>query len=149
MLLKTVMNPDVLFCEATTTIARAAGLMREAHVGDLVVVDNPDTTRSPIGVITDRDIVVEIVARGLSPTSTTLDSIIRKPVILAHEAEDTVELLERMRAHGVRRVPVVDARQRLTGIITLDDLLALVAADCHALVEIVGRGQAREHRSRR
>jgi CBS domain-containing protein len=149
MLLKAICTPDVICCGPATSVQAAASLMRLKHIGDLVVVDDPEEERIPLGVITDRDIVVEVIANGLNPATTTVRSLLRTPIVIAHEHEDASEALERMRTHAVRRLPVVGSEGKLAGIITLDDVLKLVAADINALVEIVCREQGREHRLRR
>ena len=149
MLLKSICTPDVVCCAPTTSALAAAALMREKHTGDLVVVDDPKQDRVPLGIVTDRDIVVEVLANALDPAATMVSSLLRTPVVVAHENEDTSDALERMRTHGVRRIPVLDDEGRLVGIVTLDDVLKLLAADINTLVEIVGREQGREHRLRR
>jgi len=92
---------------------------------------------------------VDVLAAGLSPATTTVSSILHPPVVVANENEDASEALQRMRVHGVRRLPVVGLEGRLVGILTLDDVLDLVAADLNAIVDLVARQQDREHRSRR
>ncbi len=149
MLLKAICTPDVICCGPATSVQAAASLMRLKHTGDLVVVDDPEEDRIPLGVITDRDIVVEVIANCLNPATTAVRSLLRTPIVIAQEHEDASEALERMRTHAVRRLPIVSSEGKLVGIITLDDLLQLVAADINALVEIVSREQGREHRLRR
>lgn len=149
MLLKAISTPDVVCCGPTTSIQAAAALMRAKHTGDLVVVDNPEEERVPLGIITDRDIVVEVLATGMNPATTTVRSLLHPPVVIANEDEDASEALERMRKHGIRRLPIVGAEGRLVGILTLDDVIKLLAADLNALVDLVDRQQNREHRSRR
>jgi CBS domain-containing protein len=123
--------------------------MSRHHIGDLVVVGEPAADQVPLGVVTDRDIVVEVLGNGLDPATTQVTSILRKPVVVAHDSEDVAQVIERMKAQGVRRMPVVDRGGRLVGIVTLDDLLRLVAADLDALVDLVSRQQNRERRTRR
>jgi|SRR6185503_1725807 len=149
MLLKEICMPDVVYCGPETSAAEAAHLMRRKHVGDLVVVEAPSEERTPIGVVTDRDLVVEVLAKDLDPKTTRLVDIMRAPVVVATETEDTAQAIERMRTHGVRRIPVVDGSGTLTGIVTLDDLLKQFAADANALLDIVVKGQSHEHRARR
>jgi CBS domain-containing protein len=149
MLLKAICTPDVICCGPATSVQAAASLMRLKHTGDLVVVDDPEEDRIPLGVITDRDLVVEVLANGLNPATTAVRSLLQTPIVIAQEHEDASEALERMRTHAVRRLPIVGSEGKLVGIITLDDLLQLVAADINALVEIVSREQGREHRLRR
>lgn len=149
MLLKDLCTPDVISCTGDSTVLHAARLMRQHHVGDVVVVDEAETDQSPIGVVTDRDIVVEVLGKELDPARVTLRQIIRTPVVIASTSEDIAQAVERMRYHGVRRIPVVDESSRLAGILCLDDLLKRLAADAAILAEVVTREQDREHRARR
>ncbi len=149
MQLKEIYTPDVVCCTPGTTIATAAQLMRDRHVGDIVVVDDPRDERSPLGVVTDRDIVVGALAEGLDPATTPVLSIMRSPAVIASESEDSSQVLSRMRENGVRRLPVVDPRGRLSGIVTLDDLLGVIVDEVTTLLQVVNRGQVRERRTRR
>jgi len=112
MLLKEVCTPEVVCCGAQTRVLQAAQLMRHKHVGDLVVVGDPQEDRVPLGIVTDRDLVVEVLGNGLDPATTTLGSLMHKPVVIANENEDTTTVVARMREHGVRRVPVVTGKAR-------------------------------------
>ncbi len=149
MLLKEVCTLDVVCCGVDMRVTAAAQLMRTHHVGDLVLVQDPEEERVPLGVITDRDLVVEVLGNGRDPATTALGSLMHRPVVIANEKEDTAVVLERMRTHGVRRVPVVDAHGAAVGIITLNDLLKVLVDEAAALVEIMSRGQDRERRTRR
>lgn len=149
MLLRDVCTPDVISCTPESTALHAARLMRQHHVGDVVVVEDVETGQSPIGVVTDRDIVVEVLGRELDPARVTLRQIMRTPVVIASVSEQVGEAVRRMTFHAVRRMPVVDESSRLVGILCLDDLLKRLAADAGSLAEIVTREQDREHRVRR
>ena len=149
MLLKDLCTPDVVSCTPDSSALHAARLMRQHHVGDVVVVEDTETGQSPTGVVTDRDIVVEVLGRELDPAKVTLREVMRKPAVIASTSEDVAQAVERMKAHGVRRIPVVDAGSRLAGIVCLDDLLKQLAVEAASLAEIIAREQDREHRSRR
>lgn len=149
MLLKDVCTLEVVCCGARTPVRDAARLMRSKHVGDLVVVGDPEEERIPVGVITDRDLALEVLANGLDPATTTVADLVRRPVVIANEEEDTSTLIERMRTHGVRRVPVVDRAGATVGILTLDDLLKGLVDRAHALLQVMQTGQNRERRERR
>ena len=149
MKMKEVCTPDAEWCGRETSALEAARLMRHKHVGDLVVVDDPDGARTPIGVVTDRDLVIEIMAKGVDPSTVTVAELVRTPVVIADETEDAGPVIERMRAHGVRRIPVVDHRGSVTGIVTLDDLLKCMIEEAGKLVGIVAKGHDREQRARR
>jgi CBS domain-containing protein len=147
--LKEFCTVDVVCCTANTRASDAARLMREKHVGDLVVVKEHDDEMIPLGVVTDRDVAVEVLGNGLDPEKTMVASLMRTPVVVAQESEDSSQAIERMRVHGVRRLPIVDAHGVVTGIVTLDDLLRLLVADAGALLQIMEKGQSRERRTRR
>jgi CBS domain-containing protein len=149
MKLKELCTPEVVYCTAQISALHAARLMRERHVGDLVVIDESKDTHAPIGIVTDRDIVVEVLAKDLDPATTRVGQIMRVPLVIGRMSEEVDTALERMRTHGVRRVPVLDDTEQLVGILSLDDLLKRLAADAAVLADIVTREQDREHRLRR
>lgn len=149
MLLGSICTLNVECCSPRATVLEAAALMRRKHIGDLVVVDDGENEQVPLGIITDRDIVIEVLGKGLDPATTLVGSVIRTPVVIAREGEDSSQALERMRAHGVRRMPVVSSGGRLIGIITIDDMLKHLASDASQLAEIVAREQSHEQRTRR
>jgi CBS domain-containing protein len=143
-------NREVVYALRETTVVEAARLMRSHHVGSLVVVDQIGTgKRKPVGIVTDRDIVVEVTATGLDPKTITTEDIMSSQLATVRE-EDTVEqTMEMMRFKGVRRLPVVDRDGGLAGIVTIDDLLELVAENLVELTRIVSREQAEEARGRK
>jgi len=140
---------DVACCTPRTTALEAAHLMRHKHTGDLVVVEDDQDRKEPLGIVTDRDIVVEVLAKGLDPATTLVGTLMRKPVVVAHEDEDSIQALERMSVHGVRRMPVVGSRGKLVGIVTVDDMVKRLAKEASVLTEIVAREQRQEERGRR
>jgi CBS domain-containing protein len=149
MQLNTFCMLDVKCCSPRITVLEAAHLMRRNHTGDLVVVDDDETKPAPLGVITDRDIVVEVLAKGLDPEVTTVGSVMRTPVVVADAGEDSTQVMERMRAQGVRRIPVTGAGGKLVGVVTVDDLRKRLAADAALLTDVIAREQNHEARTRR
>ena len=149
MLLKEVCVLDVASCGRDAGILEAARLMRQHHTGDLIVVDDPAGDRAPVGIVTDRDIVVEVLANDLDPAATTGARIMSPRLVIGSADDDVAAAIERLRLHGVRRLPVVDNDGSLMGIVTLDDLLKLHAAQAGALADIVWKEQEHEQRARR
>jgi CBS domain-containing protein len=141
---------QTVFCKRGETVQGAALLMRKHHVGDLVVVDQPDPEheRVPVGILTDRDIVVSVIALGLDPSSLQVGDIMTDDLLTVEEHDDVYETIERMRFRGIRRVPVVNSAGGLTGIISADDLLEFLADEMSELSRISPHQQAQEKRAR-
>lgn len=127
-----------------TSLVAAAQLMREDHVGSLVVVDNVNGSRQVQGLITDRDIVMSVVATGLDPETFRLEDIMNERVVTANEADSLLDLMRSMRDHGVRRVPVVGVQDELMGIVTMDDVLKILAQEMNTLVGSIDTGLKHE-----
>lgn len=149
MLLREFCTTEVAYCARDTTVFEAACLMSQKHVGDLVIVDDPNDERIPVGLVTDRDIVVKVIGGELSAKTTRVADIMRTPLICASESEDSSVALLRMREHGVRRLPVTGDHGKLVGIVTLDDLLRHLRREVGALTDVVAKEQDQERRLRR
>ena len=143
-----ICNREVVVAERTTTIVEAARMMRRYHVGDLVVVDEDQGRRVPVGMVTDRDLVVEVIAREQPLANCPVSAIMRDRVVCVPETAGVIETIQLMRNQGVRRVPVVDAGGGLVGILAADDLLDLLAEELSALARIAPRSQEREIRAK-
>lgn len=135
----------VVTIQRHATAEDAARLMRSTHVGDVIVVDAADT-RKPIGIVTDRDIAVEIIAQGLAPAATPVGSVMSAPLLTLQEDDGFLEALEKMSARGVRRAPVVDRDGRLTGLVSVDDLVPLLARELAKIGALIRHEQAAEIR---
>lgn len=136
---------DVVTASPDVTIAAAAKLMRHHHVGSIVVCDRLNGgKRIPLGIVTDRDIVVEVVAPELHAETITVGDIMGRKVITAQETEGVQQVLEVMRSKGVRRLPIVREDGNLVGIVSIDDLFGALAKELSEVARIVARGQLRE-----
>ena len=149
MQLKNVCTVDVARCTADSSIYEAARSMRERHVGTLVVVEDDEEIALPVGIVTDRDIVVDVIGRNLDPHTTKVSSVMSSPIVVADECEDVTEAVERMQIHGVRRIVVTGAQGSLAGIFTMDDLLRLNAEQAATPLSVLTKEQSRERRRRR
>jgi CBS domain-containing protein len=149
MLLKEFCTTDVAWCTRDTTVLEAAQMMRQKHIGDLVIVDDPKDEFTPVGLITDRDIVVKVIGDELSASQTRVGAIMRMPLVTASESEDSSVAISRMRHHGVRRLPVTGHRGKLVGIVTLDDLLRQLRSEVDSLLEIISKERDHEQRTTR
>jgi CBS domain-containing protein len=123
--------------------------MRAEHVGSVVVVEERGGERRPLGIVTDRDIVIEAVAAGLDAGTLTAGDVMGQRLVTVNEEDDVLTALARMREHGVRRLPVVDRAGRLAGILTIDNLLEAFSEQLEAAVGVVKAEQTRETTLRR
>jgi CBS domain-containing protein len=133
---------------ATADVAEVARTMREEHVGFLVVVNEGDTSREPLGVITDRDVVLQVCARDVDPHAATAADIMSRKPLVANEADDLNEALQAMRIAGFRRVPVLTASGALTGVIAIDDVVEVVAGLVCDIAGSIRNEQRQERRLR-
>jgi CBS domain-containing protein len=144
-----ICNREVIIAQRSNTILKAAQFMRQYHIGDVVVIEERGGVRVPVGIVTDRDLVMEIMAPELDQTAITVGDIMAPELATVKEDAGMFEAIEYMRAKGVRRLPVVDKGGGLVGIITLDDLLELLAEELLALAKLVKHEQEKEAMSRR
>jgi CBS domain-containing protein len=140
---------EVLVANRTTTVQEAARLMRHHHVGNLVVVDAPNGHRIPTGIVTDRDIVLSVVATKLDPAVFTLGDLLTEELVTVREDQGIFECIQKMRTKGVRRMPVIDAEGSLVGIVSVDDLIQLLGEEMSELGKLISREQVKETRSKR
>ena len=127
---------------------RAAALeMRNRHVGALLVVDE---ARRPVGILTDRDIVVAAIAvPGARPEGIRVVDAMSRRLAVAKADDGVFEAVETMGARGVRRLPVVDAQGVLIGILAADDVHRMIGAELAKLAEALRKGSERELAERR
>jgi CBS domain-containing protein len=140
---------DVVTVARGATITEVAKLMRQYHIGAVIVVDQRTEGKVPVGILTDRDIVVEIIAPGLDAAAVKVGELMQRPVMTVPEHADYGETVRLMAVNGVRRMPVVDARGSLVGIITVDDILRQLAGPLVALSDLTVRERHYETETRR
>jgi CBS domain-containing protein len=142
----------VVVAERSTTVLEAAQRMREQHVGCLVVVEprpGEGVARAVVGVVTDRDIVTGVVAKGLDPQILCVEDVMSGEVVTARSADSFAQLLAAMQRKGVRRLPVTDGEGSLVGLVTLDDLVEILAEQMHGVAQAIEAGQRHERLVRR
>ncbi len=135
---------EVAVADRAMTIQEAAQVMRQHHVGNVVVVDQHNGRRVPVGIVTDRDIVVSVVATKLDPAIFTVGDLAMHKPTTCLEDEGVLECIRKMRLKGIRRMPVMDQEGSLAGIIAVDDLIQLLAEEMNAIGKLIAREQAQE-----
>ncbi len=141
-----ICNREVICVERHVDLEDAVRLMRKHHVGDLVVVEERDGARYPVGIVTDRDIVVRVIGLGLPLEEFSIEDVMTHDLATALESDPVPETLRRMREKGVRRLPIVNENNQLTGILTADDMINMLAEDISNLAQLIRNQYHREVR---
>jgi len=149
MTIGAICNREVITVQRDATVLHAAMLMRQYHAGDVIVIENYKDKPVPVGIVTDRDVVIELVATELDCNVITTGDIMATNLTVVKESAGVFEAIQLMTAKGIRRLPVVDDGGGLVGIVTLDDLLLLLAKEFSALTKLVTREQKNEASKRR
>lgn len=143
-----ICNREVVTAEKHTSIAEAAKIMRRTHTGSLVIVDSDAPKAKPVGIITDRDLVIEVIAKDEEVTGLTAGDVMGPELLIARGNDGIWETILRMRAMGVRRLPVIDREGFLMGILSMDDLLEFLASELSDLAKLIKREAGREKETR-
>lgn len=142
-------NRDVVVVEKSESVRSAIKLMREHHVGDVVVVEMLENASRPVGILTDRDIVIEILAKDVDPDSVNVGDVMACQLVTTSEDTKLIDAIKLMRQKGVRRLPVINARQELQGILSVDDILELVVEQLSDVAGIISREVTNETKNRK
>ena len=141
-------NRDVVITEPNTIINEAAKLMRQYHVGDLVVVKKQGEENVPVGIVTDRDLVIEVLAQEVPPDSMTIKDVMNSKLVTVSEDETLLDTLALVQARGVRRILIVNDHGGLEGILSADDAIELIAEATNSLVKLVRHERMHEEQER-
>lgn len=127
-LLKDFATSIVAVVEPETTALVVAQLMRKHHIGALVVVDAEEKSKA-IGIVSDRDLILKLVAEELNPSIFTAGDIMSNNLVMANSKMDAMDVIKLMNHYHVRRVLVSDDAGRLVGIVTMEDILEFLAQE--------------------
>jgi predicted transcriptional regulator len=136
----------VVAINARADAVAAAQLMRNEHVGFLIVYRDGDELQRPVGVLTDRDLVLAVMAREVDAHAVTVEDVMTRQPLIANEHDEFSDLLQAMQMAGIRRVPVVDVRGALVGIIAIDDALDVITG---LMCDISGSIKSEQRQERR
>ena len=124
-LLNEVINKNVVTISPSSPLSEAAYMMMNEDVGALVVIDGESM---PVGIITDRDLVVSAMAERQNPDEVTVEEVMTKELIMIDEDADIFEMLRILSENSIRRLPVTRGT-KLKGIVSVDDLIVIVATE--------------------
>jgi CBS domain-containing protein len=130
----------VITCNRDTKIDEVAQLMRQHHIGDVLVTEESKGKQAPVGIVTDRDIVASVIALKLDPAIFSAGDLINRKLITVRADLGVFEAIREMRKHGVRRMPVLDQEGTLVGIVSIDDLIELLAHEMSELAQVDFQG---------
>lgn len=147
--LKSMATSIVVTATPDTTATRAAQLMREHHVGCLIVVDSASSSGKPLGIVTDRDLVLAVMAEALDPSLFTVGDVMSVNLVTAPASADLLDAVGILRRHRVRRLIVLDDAQRVVGVAALEDMLETLTREFSELVLAVRGARDREIKERR
>ena len=136
---------DVVTARPDECVVDVARRMASLDVGDVIVIEErPGHPPRPLGIVTDRDLVVDVLAHAERlPSTTTLADILHRDLVTAREDDDVQTVLDKMRSHAIRRVPIVDHDGGLQGVLSIDDVIGLLRDDIVTaanLLESQGQG---------
>lgn len=149
MLVGEACTREVVTVDKKDSILDAARLMRQHHVGTVIVTERPDGERTPVGILTDRDITVELVAQDVDVSSVCAADVMSDELVTLSPEVGIMEALHLMKDEAVRRAPVINENGELIGILALDDIIELIAEQLLAVVNLMNRGQWKEKSIRR
>ena len=144
MLVGEYCNREVVVVDKQDSVSDAARVMREHHVGDVVAIRTESGKQYPVGMLTDRDITLKIVATGTDPESVSVADAMSFDLVSVFDDDGLMHVIELMRDKGIRRVPVIDRDEALVGILTVDDLLDLLSEIFVDIVHLVDSQRRRE-----
>lgn len=139
-----ICSREVAVVLAGETVLDAARVMRAQHAGCVVVVEQTAQGQVPVGLLTDRDIVVAVVAKEVDAAAVRVSEVSTRGVLTIPEAMGVAEAISVMRRHGVRRLPVVDGAGALVGIVAVDDMIDLLAEELRGLSQVIARERSGE-----
>jgi CBS domain-containing protein len=120
-----VMTKDPVCCLPNDLVTKAAELMKSEHVGSIPVIEN-EQTKKLVGIVTDRDLALKIVADGLDAKSTKVETVMTRKVVTCHAEDDLQKAVDAMSENQLRRIPIVDDDNKILGIIAQADVATRV-----------------------
>lgn len=139
---------EVICIHADASVTDAAKLMRTHHTGTLVVIEPSNGERIPVGIVSDRDIVMTVVAAGVPAASLSVGDIMTSPVQTCGENYHLLDVVAIMRTNAIRRLPVVNANGGLAGLVATDDVYLAVGVLLHEINAALIQEQTHEREVR-
>ena len=141
-------NREVVVIAKSESVREAISLMRQHHVGTVVVVEQPVDKPVPVGILTDRDIVMEILAEDVDLDSVSVGDVMSYELVTVDENTKLLDAIRVMKEKGVRRLPVINSKGGLEGILSVDDVIDLLAEELSNISRLISKEQHMEQTKR-
>lgn len=148
MIIGGICNRDVITVTKDASILEVVQEMRKHHVGDVIVTERDNGAGKPLGIVTDRDIVIELLAEEVELGTVNVGDVMSMTLVTAPHNADLFETLRFMGIKGVRRIPVLDDDGGLYGVLSVDDIMTFLTKELSFIAEIATRQIERERSSR-
>jgi len=142
-------NREVVVVERSESVRSAIELMRAHHVGNVIVIERTNGGSRPLGILTDRDIVIELLAKDVDLATVSVGDVMSDDLHTVHEDAKLLDATKVMRTKGIRRLPVVNTQGSLVGILAVDDILGLIMEQLSDLVGLIVKEQLQENTRRK
>jgi CBS domain-containing protein len=139
MSLGNMCRKEIVYVNLGTTVKEVVKLMEGKNIGCVIIVGS----KKPVGIVTDRDILLRVMNKGLDPEKTKVDKVMTKRVVTLNEEMGLFEALKQVKGKGIRRFPIVNAKGSLKGIMTLDDILYLLGKEMANVASIIEKESPR------
>ncbi|RPI94390.1 MAG: CBS domain-containing protein [Chloroflexi bacterium] len=120
-----IMTEELVYCMPGDTVSEVARLMKKEDIGPVLIVDNGDN-KTLVGIVTDRDLVLKVIAEGLDPKTTKVQDAMSKKLVTCYADDDVEQAMSAMAQFQLRRIPVVGENMKLMGIISQADVATRV-----------------------
>ena len=148
MTVSEICNREVRTIQRDGSVLEAARMMRQYHVGALIVIDKVNDRVIPVGVITDRDLVVEVLATGLDKEAITVDDVMTQELFAVKENTAIHDAFNFLRRKTIRRLPIINDNGELVGILTTDDIMEILSEEMLDLAKLIRYEHKKEIRHR-
>src|SRR5262249_48428678 len=133
---------SLVTCSRETTAVELARKMRDQHAADVLVIENRGGRLVPVGLVTDRDLMVEVIARGRDPAEGRAAELVCADLETALDSEFVYDAIWHMRKRQILRLPVVDAQGTLVGVLTAEDVAEFLASELTEVARLRKRNPA-------
>lgn len=123
-----IMTEDLVYCMPGDTVSEVARLMKKEDIGPVLIVDG-DESRTLVGIVTDRDLVLKVIAEGMDPQKTKVNDVMSKKLVTCYADDDVEQAMNAMAQFQLRRIPVVGENMKLMGIISQADVARMNAPE--------------------